>query len=96
MTAVAGSIEIGPYARSEASCKPCSGVQVTETMWSVKYLPKPGLARISARCASGTGAGFGVTLNSRLPTVVMGVTLVGLWSWVIAYGLLRPTGSSRG
>src|SRR5690348_605555 len=46
-------------------------------MWSVKNLPKPGLARISARRASGAGAGFGVTLNSRLPTVVMGGRLLG-------------------
>ena len=34
------------------------------TMWSVKYRPKPGFARMSARCCGETGFGLRVTRNA--------------------------------
>src|SRR3954471_14362248 len=55
-----------------APCQPASGVHSTVNMWSVKYCPKPGFARISARRPSGTATLEGVMLIS------MGDNLVGL------------------
>src|ERR1700710_3130119 len=80
-------MEIGPYARNCASCQPASAVQVTATMWSVKNLPKPGSARISARRASAAGDGLAWTAK------VMAGTVPGV---VVLITDLLHGGSSRG
>src|SRR5688500_13728832 len=51
-----------------ASCQPASGVHSTRNMWSVKWTPKPGLARISASRASSTGLELGVVLVCMVVT----------------------------
>jgi hypothetical protein len=40
-------------------------------MWSVKYRPKPGLARISARRDSEVGAGFGMWVKEGVDDALM-------------------------
>ncbi len=49
-----------------APCHPCSGVHSTVNMWSVKYVPNPGLARISATSASLRGLSEAVVVMSRV------------------------------
>ena len=71
---MAGSRVSGPYGVTRAPCHPFSGVHSTVTMWSVKKVPKPGFARISASRASSTGWLVRVVLIS------MGRTLVHLRS----------------
>src|SRR6478672_8177421 len=56
----------GPYFSIRAACHPCSGVHSTESMWSVKYVPNPGLARISATSASLRGESEGVVVMSSV------------------------------
>src|ERR1700758_4758577 len=52
-------------------------------MWSVKYLPKPGLARIDSRCASVAGLAARLTVNSREP-LVMGPIVYPLCEGIFA------------
>ena len=61
---MAGSRLSGPYGSIRAPCQPSAGVHSTVNMWSVKWTPKPGLARISARRASSTGCSVRVVLMS--------------------------------
>ena len=69
---MAGSSVSGPYGVIRASCQPFSGVHSTVTMWSVKCVPKPGLARISASSASLRG------WSDRVMLMSMGRTLADL------------------
>ncbi len=64
---MAGSRVSGPYGVTRAACQPSAGVHSTVNMWSVKWVPKPGLPRISARRSSATGLGRegGADLHGR-------------------------------
>ncbi len=61
---MAGSSVRGPYGVMRAACQPSAGVHSTVNMCSVKWVPKPGLARISASRASSTGCSVRVVLIS--------------------------------
>src|SRR5690242_2395618 len=60
------------------------------TMWSVWYLPKPGLARIESRTASVAGFALAETVNSRWPLVMQRLYRP------VASAFLRGSGSSAG
>src|SRR3569833_4656223 len=84
-----------------ASCHPRSGVHSTVSMWSVKCVPKPGLARISASSASERGCAAGTKEMSRVMrggylsgTVVEPVeTTCGCQRW---FRQARPPGLGAG
>src|SRR5216684_410987 len=65
---VPGSMAIGPYGRTSASCQPRPRSHLATAMCSLNTLPKPGLARMSWRSAAGVRFGPGVTLKV-MPTV---------------------------
>src|SRR5690349_16590493 len=66
---VAGSSGIGAYGTSWPSCQPRPSVHLIVTMWSVKWRPNPGFARIASRSAAGSGWADGL---SSIVGVVMG------------------------
>jgi hypothetical protein len=55
---VAGSIDSGPYGTTRASAQPVSGVHSARNIWSVKWLPKPGSAKIASRWSAVFAAVF--------------------------------------
>ena len=67
----------GPYVVIRAPCQPSSGVHSTVNMWSVKWVPNPGLARISATSASLRGESEAVVVMSS----VMGARYLSFWGW---------------
>ena len=77
---MAGSSVSGPYGVTRASCQPSAGVHSTVNMWSVKWMPKPGLARISARRASSTGCSVRVVLMSMDIKVVALIRVQKHWA----------------
>src|SRR5690606_8033665 len=72
---VAGSREIGAYGTSWPSCQPRPSVHLMVTMWSVKWRPNPGLARIASRSASESGWAEG--LSSIVGVVMSGLSFTG-------------------
>src|SRR5690606_34091689 len=64
------SIGIVTYVSSSGSPKPTSSVPTMETMWSVKWLPKPVFVTIASRSA-GARRSASVTLNVMLVIVCL-------------------------
>ena len=60
MKLVAGSMGIGAYGTSCASCQPSASVQRIVTMLSVKTRPKPGFSRMAAISSAERGEADGV------------------------------------
>ncbi len=58
---------------TRASYQPFSGVHSTVNMWSVKWVPKPGLARISDTSASLRGCSDRVMLMSSGMFCILGL-----------------------
>ncbi len=57
---------MGPYGCTRGRCQPPSSDQQMSTMWSVKCLPKPGSAMMSACSAADFAASLRVTANWRV------------------------------
>ena len=69
---LSGAVPLDPRA-----CQPCSGVHSTVSMWSVKWVPNPGLPRICATSSSLRGLSEGVISMSS----VMGATYLSMSGW---------------
>src|SRR5207248_6651666 len=76
-TEVAGSSVNGAYGPTVASCHPWLAAHFTVTMWSVKYVPKPGLANTSATRSGLAGLACGTCLNCVVVVMVRRYSSLG-------------------